>query len=166
MEGENLETATLNKSHIQFLDKKRNIVMTGDFTKILYSDEHVSLNGIFIECPLTTQILNKYQNKNTIWFQPYSLNNVNVVKTFCQIERKIIEYYKNYTRCKKTPSYVLYNQLYSGNTKIYRDLSDESMKSRQDITNSNIKYIIKISGLWESEDTFGITYKFLEYYTV
>ena len=28
--------------------------------------------------------------------------------------------------------------------------------------NSNIKYIIKISGVWENEKEIGITYKFLE----
>ena len=157
----------LQNKKIHFMEKKRNIIMTGDFTKILYSDEFLSLNGLFIECPIITQPINKYQNKNTIWFQPYSIQNVNVVKNFCQLERKIIEYYKTYTRCRKSPIYVLYNQLYSGNTKIYRDISEESNKIRQDNTVSlTVKYIIKISGVWESEDSFGITYKFLEYYTV
>lgn len=38
--------------HICFLDTKKNMVIDGTFTKIIYSDSVVSLNGLYIHCPL------------------------------------------------------------------------------------------------------------------
>jgi hypothetical protein len=39
-------------NHIFFLDTKKNMVIDGKFTKIVYSDSVVSLNGLYIYCPL------------------------------------------------------------------------------------------------------------------
>ena len=39
-------------NHICFLDTKKNMVIDGFFTKIIYSDLYVSLNGLYILCPL------------------------------------------------------------------------------------------------------------------
>lgn len=38
--------------HVCFLDTKKNMVIEGTFTKIIYSDSVVSLNGLYIHCPL------------------------------------------------------------------------------------------------------------------
>lgn len=39
-------------NHIFFLDTKKNMVIDGKFTKIVYSDSVVSLNGLYIYCPI------------------------------------------------------------------------------------------------------------------
>jgi hypothetical protein len=33
--------------NVKFLEKKRNMIMDGDFVKIAYSDEHLAINTIF-----------------------------------------------------------------------------------------------------------------------
>jgi hypothetical protein len=39
-------------NHIFFLDTKKNMVIDGKFTKIVYSDSVVSLNGLYLYCPI------------------------------------------------------------------------------------------------------------------
>ena len=48
---------------------------------------------------------------------------------------------------------LLYNTLMNGSIKLY-------VKQYSNL--SNLKYIIKISGVWENDKEVGITYKFLE----
>jgi len=149
----------LNNNHfdrqkIFFLDKKRNMIMEGEFTKILFSDELISLNGLFLDCPLYTQPIDKFQKKNIIWFQPYHIENLNLIQHFCLLERELLEYYRDYTDTKKIPSFILHNQLYSGNAKIFKNHINNEISN-----SSEIKYMIKISGIWESEDRIGVTYK-------
>jgi len=38
--------------YIKFLDTKCNNMMKGEFTKVMYSDDFVTLNGIYLFCPL------------------------------------------------------------------------------------------------------------------
>jgi hypothetical protein len=148
-----VEDSKLNRQKLFFSDKKRNMIMDGEFTKLIFSDELITLNGLYLKCPLYTQPVDKFQKKNMIWFQPYHVNNSSLIQNFCSLERELLEYYKYYTQTKKSASFILHNQLYSGNAKIYRPPSD-------DANDANVNHIIKISGVWESEDRFGVTYKF------
>ena len=150
-----LENDIIDRCKLFFLDKKRNMIMDGEFTKIVFSDELITLNGIFLSCPLYTQPVDKFQKKNMVWFQPYHMNNSDLIKRFCLLEREILEYYKEYTESKKIPSYILHNQLYSGNAKIYRN-----QLQCEDTVSNEMMYVIKISGVWESKDRIGVTYKF------
>jgi len=222
-----LQFNNFDDNAIYFQDTKRNIIMDGDFTKIIYSDDCVSLNGIYVNCPLLAQPVNKVANKNMIWFQPYNPENAKSVSFFIELEKKILQLYKHRCHCNKKQSLVLYNQLYSGTTKIYKEQNmyngqdqesvsthstpsisnnvnsfnkvpnsftkvpelgrsptltfgsrlapngvqslqygNVSILSRNDVEKSGacrmVQYIIKISGVWESNDSIGINYKFLE----
>lgn len=44
--------STFQPQNICFLETKKNMVIDGNFTKIIYSDAIVSLNGLYISCPL------------------------------------------------------------------------------------------------------------------
>lgn len=46
------DVSTFDPYHVCFLDTKKNMVIDGNFTKIIYSDKIVSLNGLYIYCPL------------------------------------------------------------------------------------------------------------------
>lgn len=233
---------------IKFLDTKCNNIMEGVFTKIIYSDEFVSLNGLYLVCSLhistngryssnfwkngedldkmgrntsnnnnnnneprytilqrpksignlaignlETVEVDKYANnwrpssqnndligsntdefissrswinsldkyKNILSFQPNHSLNIPVIHQFVQFEKQLLDYYKQYTFSKKKTVYLLQNQLLSGSTKVYRDLNENTLNNN---STTNVHYIIKISGVWESADTIGITYKFLEMY--
>jgi exopolysaccharide biosynthesis protein len=73
------------------------------------------------------------------------------------MEHKIIEYYKQLNSvAHKKSSYSLTKQLFSGSLKVYKDYT------RPSISETNITYAIIISGIWETSEEIGITYKVVE----
>ena len=58
----------------------------------------------------------------------------------------------DYNRVKKKCDHILMNQLVTNQIRVYRNHDRKS----------NNKYVIKISGIWETRDKIGITYKILE----
>lgn len=142
-----------------FLESKRNIIMDGTFTKIIYSNQSLSLNSIYFYLPIELQSIDKIGNKYFLKFFPSSAINMPIVQELSKIEYKIIEYYKQINHINKKTTCLLTKQLYSGNLKIYRDYNEYNSK-----INKNIQYIIKISGIWETYNEIGITYKVFECY--
>jgi hypothetical protein len=133
--------------------------MDGTFTKIIYSNQSLSLNSIYFYLPIEIQSIDKIGNKYFLKFYPSSVINMPIVQELSKIEYKIIEYYKQINNIQKKTTCLLTKQLYGGNLKIYRDYNDYNSK-----LNKNIQYIIKISGIWETYNEIGITYKVFECY--
>lgn len=170
---------------IKFLDTKRNNIMDGKFTKLLYSDEYASFNGLYVLCPLT-RIISNSSYKNNFAFHPNMPNNSQTIQQLVQLEKQLITFYKQYNACNKKHVFSLQNQLHSGIIKIYQDIVKSNSSEKQGINYGKIHtdstkignfcndvftlnetqsfYVIKISGIWETSDTIGITYKFLEMY--
>ena len=65
------------------------------------------------------------------------------------IEKKILQ--KVGIKNKKA-SYRIEDQLASGNIKLFTDNLEKSLGNQ---------YIFKISGIWETETDYGVTYKFM-----
>lgn len=145
----------LKIDNIFFLETKKNILMDGNFTKLIYSDELVTINGIYLTFPIQTHSNNKLANKKFINFQIQNSNNYSIIKELSNIENSLLSYYKKLYNCNKTPYYILNEQLNHGNIKIYREMNHH-------IENSKNNFIIKISGIWEDINSFGIAYKFIE----
>jgi hypothetical protein len=145
-----------------FLDAKRNIIMEGSFTKIIYSNQFVTLNGIYLYLPIEIQSIDKINNKNIMKFHPSSQLNTPLIQELSRMEYRIIEYYKQLHNITKKTTCLLTRQLYMGNLKIYKDYADYGMKNLKDPAPH---YIVKISGIWETEEEIGTTYKIIECYT-
>jgi len=143
---------------IQFMDTKHNIMMNGQFTKIVYSTEHYTMNGLYLQLPLLIEYPHAKTATSTndafpyhyLQFQPYHQKNHMMVQQLVDIEFIILQYYKQYVNCSKNPAYGLRNQLYGGMLKLYTNG-----------TNVKTSITVKISGVWETHDSIGITYKFL-----
>ena len=150
-----------NINNVYFLDTKKNIIMDGNFTKIIYSELSITLNSIYIQFPIHKHNFNKVLNKNIINFSLLNPVNINIIKELNRIEHDIIEYFKIYYKNNKNNVYSLKSQLKTGNVKIYCENSGQTSLS---LTNNiiNPRYIIKISGIWENMNSIGITYKILE----
>jgi hypothetical protein len=75
-----------------------------------------------------------------------------------RIEHEIIEYYKDFFKINKINVYSLKNQLKTGCIKVICRMD----QANQETTIPNIKksFILKISGIWETDTNIGITYKF------
>ena len=147
-----LNSGNINIENIHFLDPKKNIIIDGNFTKILYADDDVSINGIYILCPI---VFNKDDKtiKSTLSFQPNHPINMEFIKKMSYLENQILQYYNTISISPKKINSSLYNQLISGKIKIYSNYIDI------DLSQSII--ILKISGVWETNYEIGITYKLL-----
>jgi hypothetical protein len=140
----------LNEKRIQFLNSKRNITMDGEFTKILFVTEQFSMDSLFIEFPIELQ--HEPINKNAT-LKINTTNNL-LINKFSELEKQLINYYKLYKNVNKKSILLLGNNLTNGNVKIFTPL-----KSYNGIKKT---YGIKISGIWESYDSIGLTYKIIE----
>jgi hypothetical protein len=145
-------------TNLFFLDTKKNMIMDGNFTKLLYSNEWFVMNGLYLLFPIEHNYSEKNINKTQIKFNIYSENNQNVIQEFAKMERKILEYYKQ-TRCiNRKISNLFYKQMASGIMKTSREYPNQPHMNE----NENYQYVIKISGVWESRDEIGLTYKLFE----
>jgi hypothetical protein len=124
---------------------KNNIMVEGNFIRILYSTFNVTLNGIYLFIQLNDVTSEKYYNKNKCTF------NVNTHKALIEKIRIIeVNLLKKIEITDKIPQFKIYEQLINGNIKFFCE--------------PNIKYsnsfILKISGIWETQTNYGLTYKF------
>ena len=136
------------------MDKKINIVVDGNFTQMIYSTPIFSMSGLFISFPIFPENILKFSNKYILMFNQYA--NKDIVQKFIDIEVKIIQNYMQFYKIEKIPLFNLKIQLLKGNIKIYKENIEHSQKSHNN-------YYIKISGIWETSNEVGITYKIIEY---
>jgi hypothetical protein len=147
-----IDLQNISLTNVVFSEKKLNVIMDGSFTKILYSNEFFTMNGLYILFPIIKNCI----EKNFIKFNPYQSNNLSMIQEFSKIEQRILEYYKTTFNCKSKNVNLLSKQMYYGSMKLYKELNgvDNGKKS--------IQYIIKISGVWETYDGIGLTFKLIE----
>lgn len=144
----------LDLQNLFFMDSKKNIIMDGKFTKVIYSDDILTTNGISALVPFHNATLDKTYNKTVLKFQTSDSTNHHIVNELAHIEKYILDYYKQVTSNTKSSTTTLNDHMKNGNVKIYRDSA---------ATNNHVKnVIIKISGIWEDQTRVGLTYKFME----
>jgi len=166
--------------NVKFLEKKRNLIMAGDFVKLVYSDECMAVNSIFFACQLKCKYESEYSEKCTVWFSPYDAVNEGMVQRLIDYEQALLEEYIDQTQCAKRPMCLLKTQLLSGNLRLYKLQKNARAPSPQGSCGNsavlqkiarapspqgscgNTAMLVKISGVWESNEQFGITYKFIE----
>ena len=144
-------------SKIIFCNQIRNNVISGVFSKINYNTEFSLLNGLYILFPIEPTT----HQHNTIEFNPYTEYNFKIIKILYNIENHILNKYNrtNSTIELTKKKLILSSQLHTGFMKIYKDNSN----SNSNITNNNNnKLVIKISGIWDTQELCGITYKLYE----
>lgn len=124
--------ADFDIQHVFFTDTKNNIMMEGIFKKIIYSNQCILLNGIFIE-------LQKVFIKSNL--QP-----------FFDLEKSIIQNYKTLYGISKRENYTFQKQYEQNSIRIYKERP----------LSLNTVYVMKISGIWETSTDFGMTYKIIE----
>jgi len=84
--------------------------------------------------------------------------NTPIINELSKIESRIIEYYKQLNNNNNKKSTCLFaKQLNSGSMKLYKEYNEHKTYSDKPPT-----YVVKISGIWETEYEIGITYKVIE----
>ena len=124
---------------------KNNIMNDGTFIRILYSTHNILLNGIYLLISLNDIACEKYYNKYRCNFDPS--NHKDIIDNIKIIEENILKKID----IKKTPQLKISEQLRNGNIKLF------NMIDQQDSS-----FIVKISGVWETQYNYGLTYKFIK----
>jgi hypothetical protein len=123
---------------------KNNIIDNSNFIRILYSTHNILLNGVYLLITLNNITCEKYYNKYRCCFNPN--NHKDIIDNIKKIEENILSKYDN----KKMPQLRISEQLKNGNIKLFNLISS-----------TDSSFIVKISGIWETQYNYGLTYKFI-----
>ena len=126
---------------------KNNVMNEGNFIRILYSTHNFILNGIYLLITFNDISCEKYYTKYRCCFNVNT--HIDIINNLKNIEENILKKYEN---INKLPQYKIYEQLRNGNLKIFTDIGNKTICS----------FIHKISGICETEDKYGLTYKFIK----
>jgi len=125
---------------------KNNVLIESKFIRIIYSSSLFTLTGIYLYLTFNNLIVEKYYNKYKCVFDSYTnrelINNIKTIEINILLKLNIIN---------KIPKYQIFDQMNIGNIKIFTDHVDYNKKT----------FILKISGIWENEINYGLTYKFI-----
>ena len=153
---ENIENVNYNNININ--DPIKNSVLQYNyFYKLLYSTDIVVLSSVFIIFELNNIVMENDKvtfNKNS--------NNTEVFNKLIALE----EYILNLINESKTKLYKfkeLYEHQYfkfsiSDDVERFNDYNNIKLL---EVKNNNKKFILKISGIWESKDNIGLTFKII-----
>jgi hypothetical protein len=127
-------------NNIFFNESVKNTVMDNSgFTRIMYSNEHFVLNGIHIKIELY---------KNMVTKQLHNVLSPSMIINYIDnIEKDILNKYNT----EKLQSNKLKDQLIYNLQKIHNSNGN----------NTVFNYLLKISGIWETDNIIGLTYKFV-----
>lgn len=151
-----LDINSVDIKNILFLDSKKNIIVNGKFTRLIYSNSLLTMSGLYINFPINLQYINNESNlfnisrinnssddyfggldndsqslKNIIFFNNNNPTNINILKQICELEYKLLNYYKaeflsSSIENFKTFSLILNKQLSIGKIKLYKEIISPS----------------------------------------
>ena len=81
----------INYDYINFLDSKDNMITDGLFTKIIYSDDIFSMNGLHFYFPINIENINTNYNRTFIRFDVNDELNKKIISLLTSIENKLLE---------------------------------------------------------------------------
>ena len=128
---------------------KNNIMNEGKFIRIIYSTQHCALNGVYLFIDLVDISCDKFYNKFKCTFGVEANK-----ETVCRIKCIEEELLKKIDISHKMPQFKIYEQLRNGNIKLFSDVAEEHPRT--------CSLILKISGVWETQFNYGLTYKFVK----
>jgi hypothetical protein len=176
-----LDTKNFDIENVQLLDKKNNIITEGNFIKIIYSNSHFTMSGVYLYFPIQLNNI-----KNNIGYFNYN-ENKNTIDKIIEIETSILNIYlgdklteykkmsiglhlKNGTIKLNTMDFSKTPDSYK--TTVHRHSEFANLLTKQNyqprthiIDTKKCEFIIKLSGIWENQNTVGITHKIYEKYT-
>ena len=127
--------------------------MDGTFTKLIFMNEWFTMNGIYISLPIYVQKIEINPimgQKHTISF---SVNaHLEIIGKIETLERAILSRYSAYENTK-IPMYNINNSLRMGVFKLYKE---------NKIIQKQTGFALKISGIWENVNNYGLSYKIVE----
>ena len=170
-----LPISEVSPENIYIMDPKKNILMDGTFSKMIYVHSFFSMNGVYMDLPIHIQKIENsnyftkptgnYANvdtknktvpcsKKTIYFSV--IKHDALLQHLESLEKQILEKYipidSNIPKI-----YTILQTLKAGYFRVFRDSFSN--------TNTNT-FLLKISGIWENAKGYGLSYKIVESNTI
>tara|TARA_B110000285_G_scaffold230782_1_gene298024 strand:- start:3340 stop:3804 length:465 start_codon:yes stop_codon:yes gene_type:complete len=128
---------------------KNNIINDGKFIRIIYSNDVVTFNGIYLLIELKHTSCIKHYSKYKCDFNIE--DHVDLIHRIKIIETELLN---KFNVCNKVAQYKINEALNTGSVKIHTNINSDD----------TFYFILKISGIWETEHKYGLTYKFCKNY--
>jgi hypothetical protein len=154
-----LPTNEIKPEYIYFLDSKNNILMDGIFTKIIYTNEWFVMNGLYINLPIEIQGVDTNHYKQTIFFSVSQYSTL--LHQLDLLEQHILSKYIP-TESTKHKSFLLIQSLKLGFFRIFKGEKNVFPTKNTTNTKKKIGFILKISGIWENANEYGLSYKIMD----
>ncbi len=140
-----------NINYVYFCEPiKNNIMNEANFIRILYSTSLFVLNGIYISFNINNVFIEKYYNKYKCIFDVNEYSHT--IEKIRQIEMSILQ---KINIKDKIPQHKITDQFKFGHIKIFSEYIENN------VLKNNI-FVLKISGVWETELYYGVTFKFIK----
>ena len=132
---------------------KNSVLQYNNFYKLIYSNDIVVLTSIFTIFELTNIII---ENDSIIFNK--NNNNFEVFNKLIALE----EYLLKLLNSHKTKLYK-FKEIYDNKTYrfVFNEYNEMLENNVNTISTKNNHFVLKISGLWESKDSIGLTFKFI-----
>lgn len=145
-----IDIINFNHNNIYFNDPIKNtIIENSKFRRIIYSTSCISFNTIYIQFKLEEVEILKHYNKFKCMFK--SDKHCNFIQTILFLEDRILN---KINLLNKRAVYNISQQMNNNYIKLF-------MPFEKDKVIENFNIILKLSGIWESDTEYGLTYKFL-----
>jgi len=144
-----LDISQFDKDCVHFHKPVRNTVMdNSNFIRVVYSNELFSLNGLFVKFSLRNAKVERYFAKFKCNFS--EADNKEVVQQLINLEEEIL---RRAGIKGKLYSCKIREQLRAGTIKLFANEPDDQVGNN---------FILKVSGVWETADEVGVTFKFID----
>lgn len=149
-----LDLFNYDSSYFYYIDTQTNIVMNeGTFTKVLYTHPNFTMNRISFFVPFFDAHRDQmYENKYLLTFDINMNENKELLNTICKLETQLLYQYALFKNVKKKTITSIYNQVSKGKIKVHGNITPGQR---------NVYYILKVSGIWENETSYGVTSKWI-----
>lgn len=128
---------------------KNNVMPNGNFIRVLYCNDNFTMNGVYLQVEFNDVECNKFYQKHKLSFDIESHDNI--IQKIVNIEKTMLSQIEHSMK-DKTPQYKITEQVSNGCIKLHLT---EPLVDKKKVT-----LLFKISGIWETEQNYGLTYKF------
>jgi len=141
---------------IWFRDVKKNMLMEGNFTKLIYVHEWMTLIGVVLTIPIYIQNIEIVMGKKYIYYD------CSLADSLFFIEKEILDAYQQMFHCSyKTQVFKLQTQIAKKKYLSFPLNSPWSTGCKHWKEKSEQLFCIKLIGVWETPSEIGLTYKML-----
>ena len=137
-----INTNDFSKDNLSFLDTKPNTLISGHFTKINYSDEFLTMYGLYVNIPFE---INANKNKITVC----------VFRLLCDIEINILADYIKFRKLdpEKVNVAIKFGEYLQNRFEIVNTSNNSEMAAAY----------IKVSGVWENTTgNMGLSFRIIQ----